>query len=88
MKIKDNYILTALGDDYVAVPMQENSTHLQHIVRLNGTGAVIWKGLEEGLDLDQIALRITEEYEVDLEKAKEATELIINKLSAAGILEV
>jgi hypothetical protein len=58
------------------------------MIKLNATGAEIWKDLEKGLTKEQIAQRIVDEYEsVELEEALLKVEQFLIKLQDAGIAE-
>ncbi len=88
MKLKQGFIISQVGEEYVAVATGEASSWFHGIVRLNETGAEIWKGLAEGLDREAIAAKLLREYdEVDQETALNAVDSIIEKLGAANILE-
>lgn len=88
MKIKEGFVLTSVADDYIAVPTGATAESFKGIIRLNDTGAVIFRGLQEGLDESQIVKRITDQYDnVDLERARSAVDDIVNKLRESGILE-
>ena len=46
--------------------------------QLNETAMVVWKGLEQGKTLGQIANDITDEYEVALDNATRSVERIVD----------
>ena len=50
MKIKDNYVLQEVAKEYLVVPIAEEADRLQGIIRLNESGAFLWKYLESGTD--------------------------------------
>lgn len=88
MKIKEGFILTEVGDSTVAVPVGETSNDIKGFVRLNETGAFIWKGLSKEKSKEQIAKEMTEEYSgVDYDTALSCVEDIIEKLKADGMIE-
>ena len=88
MKLKEGFVLTKVGDNYVAVQVGDAPDKLHGLIRLNETGAFIWRGLEEGLDEALIAERMVAEYAgVDLELAKKAVNDIVGKLANDGLLE-
>lgn len=45
--------------------------------QLNETAVVVWRGLEEGLSVEEIAGRITSRYEVDSERAAESVHRVL-----------
>ncbi len=88
MKIKKNFIKTnAIGDTFVVVPVGEESEKSHHVITLNETAALIYDGIEKGLDECGIAAELTEEYGIGLEQALSDVKAIIEKLIAAGVVE-
>lgn len=87
MKLKGDYTLTGLGEEYVAVPL--NDTNGFHgIVKLNKSGSEVFQALSEGLDENQAKQRLMEKYQgLDEITAKKAVAIVINKLSEAGLLK-
>lgn len=57
------------------------------MINQNGTGRDIWQGVSDGKSVDEIATKLTKDYEVDFEKAKQDTEKMIGIMREAGILE-
>lgn len=48
--------------------------------RLNETGAVVWQGLERGLERDEMVRELTERFQVSEEEAREATDSLLREL--------
>lgn len=87
MRIKNGFVLREVAGKAVVIAVGEASKTFHGMINLNGTGKDIWQGVSEGKSVDEIAQKLTEEYEVDFEKAKEDTVKIIEKMREAGILE-
>ena len=88
MKLKNNYVLTEIGDDIMAVPMGVSSETSQQIIRLNETAADIWHGIEEGKSIQEIAAELVKNYDgVDEASALENVRNTVGKLVDAGIVE-
>lgn len=88
MKIKDGFVLREVMGQSVAVPVGENSKNFHGMIKLNATGAEIWKDLEKGLTKEQIAQRIVDNYEgIEMDEALLKVENFLNKLQDAGIIE-
>ena len=88
MKIRDGLKLQKIMDKYVAVPSGAAEDRFHGIIRLNNTAAQIWKGIEEGLDLDGIVKSFRERYPSESEdRIREDILEIMNKMKAAGLLE-
>ncbi|MBQ6796264.1 MAG: PqqD family protein [Clostridia bacterium] len=84
MKIKSGYIVKKVMGSYMLVATDGEDTTMQ---TMNETGAFIFGCLSEGLSCDETAVKLTEEYEVDLERAKSDVGAFIEKLRASGILD-
>lgn len=54
--------------------------------RLNETGQVVWRVLEQGGDEDAVVAALLETYEVDAEDARAEVNRIIRELLDAGLL--
>lgn len=88
MKPKDNFILTEVGGEWIAVPVGERAKDFHGVVRLNESGAFIWKALAAGREPKQIEESLMAEYEgLDAETAHKAVAFVLEKLAAAEILE-
>lgn len=87
MRIKNGFVLREVAGKAVVIAVGEASKTFHGMINLNGTGKDIWQGVGEGKSVDEIAQKLTEDYEVDFEKAKEDTVKIMEKMREAGILE-
>lgn len=88
MKIKGTFVLREVMGQNVVVPVGETSKNFHGMIKLNVTGAEIWKDIEKGLTKEQIAQKITENYEgVERNEALLKVENFLNKLQDAGIIE-
>lgn len=87
MKIKEGFVLREIAGKAVVIAVGEASKLFHGMINLNGPGKEIWQGVQDGLGEEQIAERLTEIYEVELERAKEDTHRIIQKMYEAGVME-
>ena len=87
MKIKDGYVLRDVAGQAVVIAVGEASRTFHGMISLNATGKQIWQGVSRGLRAEAIAQELSEEYEVDPEKALRDTNEMIEKMRAAGVLE-
>jgi len=53
---------------------------------LNGTGARVWASLKEGLEREQIAVVLTDEFEVTLDRARADVDAFIAALTERGLI--
>ena len=87
MKIKEGFVLREVAGKGVVIAIGEASKEFHGMINLNCTGKDIWQGISEGKTVEEIAVKLTEDYEVELDKAIEDTEKLIDKMREAGILE-
>ncbi len=88
MKLKENMVITKVGEDYFVVPVGHSMQNFHGLVRLNETGADIWKALAAGKTPEQIADQLVSEYEgVDLPRARNGVQKVVDVLLAEGLLE-
>ena len=78
--------VTKLADEYVAVPLNDAGM-LHCLVKLNESGAEVFRGLTDEQDEEQIVQRLMKKYpELDSETAHTAVLQVIDELKNAGIL--
>ena len=65
MKIKNGLKLREVGGVNIVVAVGDMAARFKGVVRLNATGAFLWKKLEEGADEAALTQALTEKYEVD-----------------------
>ena len=88
MNIKSGLVLKNIGTGYAVIPVGGSGTDFRGVVRLNATGAEIWRGLEEGLDAEMICARIAAKYTVpDSSALLKDVEAAIAQFRSEGLLE-
>ena len=87
MKIKENYVMREVAGQAIVIAIGEESERFKGMINLNRTGRDVWLYMEKGLDSDEIAKKISEKYEVDLNVAKHDIESMIDRLYKDGVLE-
>ena len=88
MKVKKGIVQSKVGDEFVLVPTGEAAKSFHGIVRLNETGAEIWKDLEKELSEEKIVNNLMAHYtDVDHETALRSVRNVVDKLRDAGLLE-
>lgn len=84
MKLNPEYILRDVAGEQVVVPTGSASQKINGLITLNDTAVFIWKGVEEGLDRQEIIAKMLEEYEVDEETAAENVNGFLDMLLKEG----
>lgn len=88
MRIKSGMILNTVGEDTVAVPVGKATEDFHGLIRLNETGAEIWKALEEDTSREAIVERLLAKYsEADRNAVARSVDSFLEKLAQAGLLE-
>ena len=87
MKLKENYLLRQVADTWVVLPLGQASVDFNGMLKLNETGAMLWKVLEQGGGLEAMADTLTAEYAVSREQALADAEEFYAALVKAGCAE-
>ena len=87
MKINKDFTIQKVGSSFVAVPVGETSKNFHGMVRLNETGAFLWKKLTEADQTeDSLVAALLEEYDVSEELARKAVQTLVHALQEGKIL--
>jgi hypothetical protein len=76
-----------MGDDYVVVPVGDAVNNIHGMITLNGPAEIIWKGLEEGKEYDDIVAQIKSEYDAPEDVIRKDLDAFLDKLKNYKILE-
>ncbi len=87
MKIKPGFVLREVGGNHIAIATDEASELSGGIIRMNTTGAFIWKCIETGDSFDDTARKLTEKFEVDFKTASSEVIRFADELIKSGIAE-
>ena len=88
MKIKDGFVLEKVGESYLAIATGALAADFKSLVKLNDTGAFLWKCIErEDLTAEELARRTVESYDISFETALADTERFLGNLKNVGILD-
>lgn len=87
MKIKQGFVMRDVAGQTVAIATGEASKSFHGMVKLNDTGAVIWNGIEKGLDEAEIAEQLAAGYDVEADQALKDVGSFIARMRDAGLVE-
>ena len=87
MKIKEGFVLRSIAGSNIVVPVGATALDFNGMITLNESGALLWKVLEQGSDVEGMTKALLSEYDVDEETAKACSAEFINKLKEAGCIE-
>ncbi len=87
MKIKHGFVLHSVGNEHVVVAVEERTHEFHGMIRLNATGAFLWKLMQEQTTSQALVAALIEEYGISDDTAKEAVEKFTKQLSDAGVIQ-
>ena len=87
MKLKENFVLRQVADVWVVLPLGAATVNFDGMIKLNETGALLWRTLETGADCAALAETLMQEYEVDREIALADAQDFVCRLQEAGCIE-
>lgn len=83
--IKEGFVLRKMPGMNLVMPTGANVKNFKGALMLNDTSAFIFSNIAEKKTVDEVAKRLTEEYDVSVEKAKDDIIKTINSLKEAGV---
>ena len=87
MQINKDFTIQKVGAQYVAVPVGETSKTFHGMVRLNETGAFLWRALaERDMTEEELVDAILAEYDVSREIASRDVHRVVATLLENGII--
>ena len=86
MKIKNEFILREVAGFFLVVPLGAKAS-FQGMMRLNGTGKLLWECLKEGADEEALVASLCEAYEVNKETAEKDVAELVSHLRKIEVLE-
>lgn len=87
MKTKSGFILRAVGDSYIIVPVGAEAQKFNGIIRLNSTGKFLWELLEKGSDEEELVKALVAEYDADEETARRDVKAFVKKAVLSNLVE-
>ena len=87
MKLNENYILKTVAGMPVVVPVGDAVNNIHGMITLIGPAEIIWKGLEEGKEYDDIVAQIKNEYDAPEDVIRKDLDAFLDKLKNYKILE-
>ena len=87
MKIKKDYVLREIADQYVVVPIAEAAIRFNGIISLNKSAKLLWEQLHEEKQINQLIDALLTEYEVSYDQARHDVLRFIDLLKENDLLE-
>ncbi len=88
MKLKYNFVVNEVAGSQVAVAVGEDVTNFNGFIKMNETGAEIFRFLKDEITIDILIEKMVELYpESDAEQVKQSVISFVEKLKKAEVLE-
>ena len=87
MKIKKGFLMREVAGENVVIAVGEAAKQFKGMVRLNPTGAFLWKLLENDTDEAAMASAMLDTYDTDKETAEKDITAFVSAIRAAGLLD-
>ena len=88
MKLSEHFVLRQVAGTWVVLPLIQNTVNFNGVIRLNGSGALLWQCLKQGGDRQDLVKTLTDRYTVSLEEAEKDVEEFLQTLVKTGCLEI
>ena len=87
-KLKSGFLIREIGGQIMAVPIGKQTSEIHGMIALSESGKLLWKALEKGAEIEELADILTSEYEVGRDVALNDVQLFVNSLKSQGALQL
>lgn len=87
MRLNPNFILRQVAGTWIVVPVGEKTINFNGMLTLNGSGCLLWTGLEQGADRESLVNMLTDKYDVSQAQALTDVDDFIAQLKKIGCVE-
>ena len=87
MKINKGFLMREVAGENVVIAVGEAAKSFKGMIRLNPTGAFLWKLLEKDTDEAAMLSAMLDAYETDKETAENDIRAFVGSIRAAGLLD-
>ena len=84
----ESVVARVVGGETLIVPVRARVGDLASIYSFNGTGTLIWKLLNAPRTIAELAIAVTEEYDIDREQAEQDVSSFVSEMKAVGLVEI
>ena len=85
-RVKSGFVMRDVAGQTVIIATGEASRTFQGMIRVNETGKLVWQGLTDGKDVDQIVDDVTAAFDVDRATATADVDAFIDEMRGHGFL--
>lgn len=86
MKIKKQFILRNVADEYLLIPVGEAAISLKGLIALSESGALLYGKLNAGCSREDLVEALVAEYDVSEAVAAEDIEAFLNQMRQLNML--
>jgi hypothetical protein len=86
MKLKKDYVLRQAAGVWVVLPLGEEAVNFSGMLKLNDSGVMLWRALEQGGDKNALVETLTKEYNVSLQQAQTDVDEFLSALMQYGCM--
>lgn len=87
MRLIDDHILRRVNGNTVLVPPPEREIGFNGMIVLNHTGEFVCRLLREDTDREKLAAALSQEYEVEPDRARADLDVFLSELDSCNMLE-
>ena len=88
MKIKNGFVLRRVLDEAIVIASGEVSKNFHGMVKLNDSATDIWEWIVEGCEEKELALKLSQKYDLEADKALVDVRSMISQMADAGLIEL
>lgn len=86
MEVSKDVVYRCVAGEHILIPVGKASLGKNGMYILSEVGGLVWKGLSDGKNMDQIIAQILDEYDVDEKTAREDAAALIEQLEKSGLI--
>lgn len=86
MEVSKDVVYRCVAGEHILIPVGSAALEKNGMYILSEVGGLIWKGLSDGKDMEQIIEQILDEYDVDEKTARKDADALVERLEKAGLV--
>jgi hypothetical protein len=83
VSIKSKFVAREVGDEMILVPLTNNVAQMSELFTLNETARFIWENVTENSTIQELAISMTDSFDIDIETAKNDISVFLNHLQTS-----
>lgn len=87
MKVRNNFILRKIADDYLLIPVGETALKVQGMVALSESGCMLYQMLQTGCARDDLLAAMLREYEISSDTAAADIDSFLDQMRELEMLD-